>query len=261
MFDANLCIQVYTIEVQDKEVKAANRLLMDYVTHEEYIAFRMQHVNQKAFNNAIPATAQFHSTLRTIVINQVSEESYFVLENQVGAVNNLLGVYHLIHKESMCLIVKTRKEVKELMKEWTLFLNPSDTRLTGVPTLLGINRDDYSEDTMTQMSVGIESLLSLDMTEFTIFHPSNPTSKTGNDRPISEVTLNSTEATIQIQQAEIKRQGQQTADLLHTIQEMKEDINTKIDKMLAMIAQLTRTAASSSEVNPTSGKTATKQRP
>jgi hypothetical protein len=206
--------------------------LMEYVTHEEYIAFRMQHVNQKAFNNAIAATAQFHSTLKTIVINQVSEESYFVLKNQVGAVNNFLGVYHLIHKESMHLIVteddfiQTRKEVKELMKEWTLLLDPSDTRHTGVPTLAGINCDDYSEDTMTQMSVGIESLLSLDMTEFTIFHPSNPLSKTGNDRPISEVTMNSTEATIQIQQAEIKQQGQQIGDLHHTIQEMKEDTNS-----------------------------------
>jgi hypothetical protein len=91
---------------------------MEYITHEEYIAFRMQHVNQKAFNNAIAATAQFHSTLRTIVINQVSKESCFFLENQVGAVNNLLGVYHLIHKESMCFIVtedsfiQTRKEIK-----------------------------------------------------------------------------------------------------------------------------------------------------
>jgi hypothetical protein len=147
------------------------------------------------------------------------------------------------------------------MKEWTLLLDPSDTRRTGVPTLLGINQDDYSEDNMTQISVGIESLLSLDMTEFTIFHPSNPTSKTGSGRSISEVTMNSTEASIQIQLAEIKRQGQQIADLLHTIQEMKVDTNAKINKMLTMTAQLTRTAVPSSEVNPTSGKTATKQRP
>jgi hypothetical protein len=157
--------------------------------------------------------------------------------------------------------IQTRKEVKELMKEWTLLLDQSDSQRTGVPTLLGINQDNCSEDNTTQMSVGIESLLSLDMTEFTILHPSNPTSKTGNDCPISEVTMNATEATIQIQQAEIKHHGQQITDLLHTLQEMNVNTNATIDKMLTMIAQLARTAESSSEVNPTSGKTSTKSRP
>ena len=252
VFQTTLKVQVYAIEVQAQHASRANRVLMEHIKHpEEYVSFRMQYINKQAFEKAIAYTAQFHDDLRTIVIKQVSEDAFFILENQTGPLDPLLGVYHLPSNNSMRIIVAVddfitiRNEIKNNLKEWNKLLDPSDIRLTGEPVLSHITADDYSDDNMTQLSYGIESLMSLDITEFTIFQDKFNDKRNTSDRPISEVTTQSVEDIVKLQQEQIHQQNKQIEELMTTIKEMKDETNTKIDKMLQMIVHLTTSSKAS----------------
>jgi hypothetical protein len=48
-------------------------------------------------------------------------------------------------------------------------LDPSNVRVTGFPNLVLVSSDKYSESEASQFSGSIDSLLSLNLTAFTIF--------------------------------------------------------------------------------------------
>jgi hypothetical protein len=181
IYNILLKIQVYAVEINSQNLSLFNKLMMKNVNHpEEYIPFQMQRANKEAYSKAIAYTAaQFQHDMRTIAIDNVSEEAHFVLEHQAMLVPNILHVYHLPKKASMRIVVHIDdfplicKEVKHLLHNWIEMLEPSDIRNSGEPRVATIGADDYSDNNLTQISIGVESMLSVDMTEFTILN-SNP---------------------------------------------------------------------------------------
>jgi hypothetical protein len=103
---------------------------------------------------------------------------------------------------------------------------------------------------MTQMSLGVESMLSLDMTEYTIFWKQDTTHRT-TDHPVSDITMSTSNDIIQKQQEIIQEHKRKIEELTRIIQSMKDDTSKKMDQLEAMISVLT----------PNSGKTVTKRRP
>ena len=97
----------------------------------------MKNVNPKAFQHAVAIVAQHQNELRTIVVNNVAEEAFFVLEGYAKQVDKVLTVHHLRDKKSMRVITyaddfqKIRKTIKEDIKEWVENLDPSDIRACG----------------------------------------------------------------------------------------------------------------------------------
>jgi hypothetical protein len=72
ILNQRITVQVYAIKVQRETYSVANKVLMSAAeTVEDYVSFRMQHVNEKAFENAIAITAQIQNDTRSIVIEQV----------------------------------------------------------------------------------------------------------------------------------------------------------------------------------------------
>jgi hypothetical protein len=174
-------IQVYAVEINSQNLSLFNKLMMKNVNHpEEYIPFQMQRANTEAYSKAIAYTAQFQHDLRTIVIDNVSEEAHFVLEHQAMLVPNILDIYHLPKKASMRIVVHINnfqlihKDVKHHLQDWIEMLDPSDIRTSGEPKVATIGTDDYSDNNLTQINLGVESMLSVDMTEYTIFEQNNP---------------------------------------------------------------------------------------
>jgi hypothetical protein len=188
-----------------------NELMMKNVNHpKEYIPFQMQRANTEAYSKAIVYTAQFQHDLRAIVINNVSEEAHFVLEHQAMLVPNILHVYHLPKKASIRIVVHINafqlihKDVKHLLQDRIEMLDPIGIRNSGKPRVAIIGADDYSDDNLTQISIGVESILSVDMTEYTIFKQQSTTHHT-TDRPISDVTMSTSDNVIQKQQILIEQ--------------------------------------------------------
>jgi CRISPR/Cas system endoribonuclease Cas6 (RAMP superfamily) len=93
-------IQVYATEVKNKEAKLAEKLLMK---HEEdpvkFVSFRMRKINIEAYQTAISLVSQHQNDLRTIVINKISEEAFFVLEGEAKQKQRVITVQHLKRKE------------------------------------------------------------------------------------------------------------------------------------------------------------------
>jgi hypothetical protein len=48
----------------------------------EFVSFRMRKINIEAYQTAIALVAQHQNDLRTIVINNIPEEAFFVLEGE-----------------------------------------------------------------------------------------------------------------------------------------------------------------------------------
>jgi hypothetical protein len=88
----------------------------------------MRKINIEAYQTAIALVAQHQHDLRTIVINNISEEAFFVLEGEV---------HHLKEKKSMRILtyeedfVELRHKIKKSMPTWISKLDPSDMRTCG----------------------------------------------------------------------------------------------------------------------------------
>jgi hypothetical protein len=142
--------------------------------------------------------AQFQEDLHVIALKKVSKESYFFLENEVKQMKLVKGHYHnkktgvmkpIVHKDHYKLI---KHDIKKLLPRWIQHLDPSDTRTSGVPIITNDLSDDSSNDTVSQISIGIDSLLNMDMSSFTIF-PSTVFSHTEKACPASDVTMSTEE--------------------------------------------------------------------
>jgi hypothetical protein len=105
IYNKIVSIKVYAIETVNKDTRAAEKLFLKHAEDpDEFIAFKMQKINQKAFNNAIALVAQHQNNLRTVVINNISKEAYFVLEGEARQMEHVLTVHHLSKKKSVRLI-------------------------------------------------------------------------------------------------------------------------------------------------------------
>jgi hypothetical protein len=73
------------------------------------------------------------------VINNVSAEAFFVMENYAKQIENVLTVHHLIEKKSIRLvtyeddIIEVRRQVKKEFHSWLNNLDPSNLRSCGQP--------------------------------------------------------------------------------------------------------------------------------
>ena len=95
-------IQVYAIEVQNKDTRQAEKQLMKHEEDPvEFVSFRMRKINIEAYHTAIALVAQHQHDLRTIVINNISEEAFFVLEGEAKQLERVVTVHHLKEKKSM----------------------------------------------------------------------------------------------------------------------------------------------------------------
>lgn len=242
-----LSIQVYSIEVRRNDIYKANQVFNKLaLTPEDYVSFRLQKVNEKAFKSAVALAAQIQQDSRTIIINNVAEEAFFILDTQLQSIADVIGYFHDVFKQAIRIIVhyedftQTRQYIQQSIDMWNSKLDPSDVRVTGLPEMALIPSDDYSESENSQFSASVESLLSLDLTEFTIFQakskdPENPTD------PISDVTMESYKATIEIQNAKIEKQDAQIESLLTIIQQLNTDMNNKFDRVLQLITSKSTT--------------------
>jgi hypothetical protein len=238
-------VRVHALEVQANDYEKANKLLLRHIQYPaEYVPFKTRGVNETAFFTSIAMAAQFQEDLHIIAIKRVSKESYFILENEVKQMEFVKGHHHnektgvmklIVHKDHYKLI---KHDIEKLLPRWIQHLDPSNTRTSGVPIITNDLSDDSSDDTVSQISVGIDSLLSMDMSSFTIF-PSTVFSHTEKAHPVSDVTMSTEEDRVKKQQVIIETQGQRIDELLQMIQEMKEATDTKIDQLLKMVTTLT----------------------
>jgi hypothetical protein len=61
---------------------------------EEYVSLCLQRVSNKAFKNAIAFSAQIQNDSCMIIVKNVTEESYFILESQLQRLSDVIGYYH-----------------------------------------------------------------------------------------------------------------------------------------------------------------------
>jgi hypothetical protein len=98
--------------------------------------------------------------------------------------------------------------------------------------------NDLSEQSLSDLSNSIQSLLSFDIYELTKFQgPTAP--KTNLVVPPSDITMSNMEDCTTQQQVIIETQGKQIEDLLEMIEEMKATTENKIDKLITMVTNLT----------------------
>jgi hypothetical protein len=112
-------IQVYAIEVQNKDARLAEKLLMKHEEDPvEFVSFRMRKINIEAYQTAIALVAQHQNDLHTIVINNISKEAFFVLEEEAKQKERVITVHHLKEKKSMRILtyeedfVEVRHKIK-----------------------------------------------------------------------------------------------------------------------------------------------------
>jgi hypothetical protein len=245
-----ISVQVYAIEVKRTHHNMANSQLLKMAdTPEDYVSFRTQIVNNKAFQHAVAMTAQIQNDTRTIIIENVSEEAYFIYESQLQHIGEIIGYYHVSATKSIRLVVQTeefmsiRRLIQKEISTWNGFLDPSDVRQTGYPSLVPIMADDFSEDSSSQMSKSVDSLLTFDIQEFSIFAKTTVTTTTApGTKPISDITSESIKAQVDMQNEKITDQAQQISELQATIQRLNEDINEKFEKILSIVQASTTTA-------------------
>jgi hypothetical protein len=236
-----LVLQVYAIEVRRDDFFQANKLFTAKATSpEDFVSFRLQRVNPKAYNHAVALAAQIQNNSRMIIIENVIEESFFIFDSQIQSLTEMIGYYHDTNKQTIKIIVhfkefkSIRKVIQQSIGKWNSMLDPSDVRVTGFPNLVLVSADEYSESEGSQFSGSIDSLLSLDLTSFTIFQNEVPVETTLKE-PVSEVTVESYKATIEMQNEKIEKQEAQIEYLISTIQQLNADMNTKFDRMLTLI--------------------------
>jgi hypothetical protein len=235
-----LVIQVYAIEVRRCDNYQANKVFMTVAqSPEEYVSFRMQRVNEKAFKHAVAFSAQIQSDSRMITLENVTEESFFIYDVQLQSLTDVMGFYHDSLRQVIRIVVqledytKVRKVIQQDIGAWNDMLDPSDVRQSGFPSLLTISSDEYSDSANSQFSGSINSLLSLDLTEFTIFQPKS-SSQDSPTEPVSDVTLESYKVTIEMQNVKIEKQDLQIEFLITTIQQLNIDMNNKFERLLQL---------------------------
>jgi hypothetical protein len=245
-----ITVQVYAIEVKREVSFAADKVLLTAAeTAEDYVSFRTQYVNEKAFEHAVALTAQIQNDTRAIVINNVSEEAFFILDSQVQQVSEAVGYYHSRMSSSIRIIVQVedfipvRKKILTELTQWNELLDPSDIRTTGYPKLATILLDDSSEGSTSQMSLSVSSLLSFDISALSLFSNTVHT-ETGTTPPISDITIESFHAQLEEQSKKIQEQDQQIQVLMTTIQMLNDDINTKFDKIMFFMQTSTESSLS-----------------
>jgi hypothetical protein len=175
-----------------------------------------------------------------IIIKNVTKESFFIFDSQIQSLPEMIGYYHDTIKQKIKIIVHfeefkvIQKVIQQSIDKWNSMLDPSDVRVTGFPNLVLVSADEYSKFKASQFSGSIDSLLSLDLTSFTIFQNGAPAEKNLKE-PVSEVTVESYKATIEMQNEKIEKQEAQIEYLISTIQQLNANMNTKFDRMLTLI--------------------------
>ena len=243
----NLRIQVYAVEVRTAQFKLANKAMKEHHSQpDEFISFRVKQIDEKAFANGIAITAQHQQDLRTVVVNNISEDAFFILEHQATTIENVRSIHHLKSKNSMRVIVykehfnEVRSYIKTKVLEWKTLLDPSDLRqCSGPPEVAYIPHDDISETSDSAMTIGIQSLLSVDLSELTIFQDdkTHDQPKEHNSKPLSDLTTaTSQELTIiQKQQEIIQQQEEKIEALTQLIKDLKQDTDTKLFALMKKI--------------------------
>jgi hypothetical protein len=238
-------VSVYAIEVQVRDIREAEKIMLKASQNPDYyISFRLKKMNPTAFRHAVAIVAQHQNDLRTIVINNVSEEAFFVLENKALQVEKIQTVHHLINKNSVCLvayaedILEVRKKIRLVLPDWIDELDPSDICSCGdKPVLVSTRDDNLSDESISELSQSIDSLLSLDIYELSLFQ--GPKAQRENpDKTESDVTMSNTEEKVKQQQEIIETQGRKIDELLAMFQEMKSNTEKNIDILLQLITNM-----------------------
>jgi hypothetical protein len=102
------------------------------------------------------STVMFRTMLKVQVYAiEVPQEATY-RDNQVFATAlDTPDEYIIVHKEDF---KETRKMIAKILPEWIQLLDPSNTRMTGVPNLIQTATDDLSSNSNSQMSSVIEAL-------------------------------------------------------------------------------------------------------
>jgi len=250
-------VQVYAIEVKNTDFNQANKIFLQSAESvDEYISFRTKSKNEKAFKNAIALVAQIQNDSRIIIIENVSEEAFFVYDAQLQKLSDTVGYYHLPKKARVHIVVQLedyqnlRRLIQQEINDWNSKLDPSDIRYTGKPVMVPINADEYSSSSELDGSIG--SLMSIDLTSFTVFTTKTTTNTGESQEPTSDLTLESHAATIAMQNARIEKQEAQIELLISTIKNMNEDVNRKLERMYDFFTQVSANKQVSSPLDEVS---------
>ena len=250
--NTRLRVRVYAIEVKSTDYNLANKLLMKHFSYpEEYIPFRLRGKSEEAYNNSIAKAAQFQDELRSITIQNVSPEAFFILDNELEQLAMINVHFHTPELNTIRIVVNKRdyntvqQAIKENINRWSNALDPSDIRKTGLPELQYHYQEDPSE-TSSQLSSGIASLLTIDFTEYTIF-PQQTTPVFAKEKPISEVTMTDSDERYFKQQEVIETQGKRIEDLLLMVQTLQEVQEKKFESLMRMVKDISNRSTSSKE--------------
>jgi hypothetical protein len=171
-----------------------------------------------------------------IIIINITKESFSIFDSQIQRLPEMIGYYHENIKQTIRIIVHFKefkviqKVIQQSIGKWNSMLDHGNVRVTGFPNLVLVSADKYYESEASQVSGS--SFLTL--TSFTIFQNDVP-AKTTFKEPVSEVTVESYKATIEMQNKKIDKQEAQIEFLIQTIQQLNSDMNHKFERMLHLI--------------------------
>ena len=144
--------------------------------------------------------------------------------------------------------VELRHKIKKSMPTWISKLDPSDIRTCGNnPEVANTKYDEYSDDTLSDMSYSINSLLTIDINDMDLFSTTinnNQEQKEGDEKQSKTF-----DERINQQQRIIETQDKKIEELLTMMKDMKDSTERKIDNMLILIEKLTTKTLSKERVD------------
>jgi hypothetical protein len=130
----NLSVRTYAIEVKAQDSREMMSILKENIAPGIFVPVQLKFINKIAFDNALIYVLQKEDTKWTIVVNHITDGSFFKLEHKIKA---LLETNHVIHdaikKTAKVLVNKQnfyedRKKLKVHLAEWNAELDPDDIR-------------------------------------------------------------------------------------------------------------------------------------
>jgi hypothetical protein len=178
--------RAFGIEVKRSDIKAMQEAIKSNLDPGIFVPFQMKQVNETAYNKAVEYVASKNANIWTIVIQYMSEGSFFKLEEKFKA---LPSVEHVIYdpagQKARVLVPKStfycqRDALKAKLKQWVSDLDPDDIREWGIPPEVShISKDDFSGEDGSFFTNSIALIMTFDVEEVVV-HKVKPNTKSGS---------------------------------------------------------------------------------
>jgi hypothetical protein len=228
----NLSVRTYAIEVKAQDSREMMSILKENIAPGIFLPVQLKFINKIAFDKALIYISQKQDTTWTVVVNHITDGSFFKLEHKIKA---LLETDHVIHdaikKMAKVLVNKQqfyedRKKLKAHLAEWNAELDPDDIRECNIaPEVAHIAQDSISEEADSFYSSSITSIMAFEVSE--IYIPTGKSTKmSGLSNDTQKHNQQNTEPTFS------------SDDKIQTLKQQIEEYKTELQKQTQKIDQM-----------------------